>query len=79
MEVTARSAADVLYLQSNTTALFYRQVRELIAEHAAADEDLLSGEVEADKSYFGGVRQGKRCRGTAGKIPVFGLLKRGGK
>jgi transposase-like protein len=31
------------------------------------------------KSYFGGVRKGKRGRGAAGKVPVFGLLKRGGK
>ena len=30
-------------------------------------------------NYFGGVRKGKRGRGAAGKIPVFGLLKRGGK
>ena len=79
LEVTARSAADVLGLQANTAALFYRKVRELIAEHAAADEELLGGEVEADESYFGGVRKGKRGRGAAGKVPVFGLLKRGGK
>ena len=31
-----------------------------------------------DESYFGGVRKGKRGRGAAGKIAVFGLLKRGG-
>ena len=79
LEVTARSAADVLGLQANTAALFYRKLRELIADHAAADEELLGGEVEADESYFGGVRKGKRGRGAAGKVPVFGLLKRGGK
>ena len=32
-----------------------------------------------DESYFGGTRKGKRGRGVAGKVPVFGLLKRGGK
>ena len=32
-----------------------------------------------DESYFGGTRKGKRGRGAAGKVPVFGLLKRGGK
>lgn len=31
------------------------------------------------ESYFGGRRKGKRGRGAAGKVPVFGLLKRGGK
>ena len=39
----------------------------------------LDGEVEIDESYFGGVRKGKRGRGAAGKVAVFGLLKRGGK
>jgi len=28
-------------------------------------------------SYFGGHRKGKRGRGAAGKVPVFGILKRG--
>ncbi len=37
------------------------------------------GEVEVDESYFGGQRKGKRGRGAAGKVIVFGLLKRGGK
>jgi|TARA_R110001606_G_scaffold157934_2_gene301243 transposase len=32
-----------------------------------------------DESYFGGRRKGKRGRGAAGKVPVFGLLKRNGK
>ena len=32
-----------------------------------------------NESYFGGVRKGKRGRGAAGKVAVFGILKRGGK
>jgi len=39
----------------------------------------LDGEVEADESYFGGRRKGKRGRGAGGKVPVFGLLMRNGK
>ena len=39
----------------------------------------MAGEIEVDESYFGGVRKGKRGRGAAGKVPVFGLLKRGGR
>jgi transposase len=35
--------------------------------------------VEVDESYFGGRRKRLRGRATAGKVPVFGLLKRGGK
>ena len=43
------------------------------------DQSPLKGEIEVDESYFGGKRKGKRGRGAAGKVPVFGLLKRGGK
>ena len=32
-----------------------------------------------DESYFGGIRKGQRGRGAPGKVPVFVLLKRGGK
>jgi transposase len=78
LEVTARSAADVLGIHPNTAALFYRKLREIIAERIA-DETPFDGEIEMDESYFGGVRKGKRGRGAAGKVPVFGLLKRGGK
>ena len=41
--------------------------------------EMFDGEVEADESYFGGQRKGKRGRGAAGKVAVFGLLKRNGK
>jgi len=32
-----------------------------------------------DEFYFGGRLKGKHGRGAAGKIPVFGILERGGK
>ena len=35
----------------------------------------LTGEVEADGSYFGGKRKRKTGQGANGKIAVFGLLK----
>lgn len=53
------------------------RLRQLIASKQPSYK--LSGEIEADESYFGGGRKGKRGRGAAGKIAVFGLLKRGGK
>ncbi|MCL4146712.1 UNVERIFIED_CONTAM: hypothetical protein GTU68_055685 [Idotea baltica] len=53
------------------------RLRKLISSKLPSYE--LSGEVEADESYFGGRRKGKRGRGAAGKVAVFGLLKRGGK
>ncbi len=78
-EVTARAAADLMGIQVNTAALFYRKIRIVIAEKLEADASEFAGEIELDESYFGGVRKGKRGRGALGKVPVFGILKRGGK
>ena len=74
---TARAAAEIVGVNKHTAATFFLRLRELIASKLPSYE--LSGEVEADESYFGGVRKGKRGRGAAGKVAVFGLLKRGGK
>lgn len=74
---TARATAELVGVQANTAIRFYQHLRQLIASRLPSYE--LSGEVEADESYFGGVRKGKRGRGAAGKVAVFGLLKRRGK
>ena len=80
LEVTARAAADLLEIQPNSAALFYRKLREIIAYHLALKaHEIFDGAVELDESYFGGARKGKRGRGAAGKVAVFGILKRGGK
>lgn len=77
---TARSAAALAGVNRHTATLFFHKLRELItAQLEGAVPELLGGEVEIDESYFGGVRKGKRGRGAIGKVPVFGLLKRGGK
>ena len=39
----------------------------------------LQGEIELDEAYFGGRRKGKRGRGAAGQVPVFGILERRGR
>ena len=77
--VPAVRAAKDLGLHRNTTYRYYKRLRERIAADREAELGKLEGPVEADESYFGGVRKGKRGRGAAGKIPVFGLLKRGGE
>jgi transposase len=80
LEVTARSAADLLGIQPNSAALFYRKLRAVIAYHLEQEaHEIFDGAVELDESYFGGVHKGKRGRGAAGKVVVFGILKRGGK
>ena len=69
LEVTARSAADILGIHPNSAVLFYRKIRMVISHHLdlAADE-VFEGPVELDESYFGGRRKGRRGRGAAGKV-----------
>ena len=84
-EVTARTAADLLGIQPNSSALAkqcfsYRKLRQIIMYHLDLDAiEVLQGQIELDENYFGVVRKGKRGRGAAGKVIVFSLLKRNGK
>ena len=80
LQVTARSAADILDIQPNSAILFYRKIRMVISHHLAlAADEVFEGPVELDESYFGGRRKGRRGRGAAGKVVVFGILKRNGR
>src|ERR1700733_6509664 len=76
--VTARTAAELLGVNRKTAAYFYHRLRRIIAQEVDLGSPL-AGHIEVDESYFGGHRKGKRGRGAAGKVPVFGLLKRGGR
>ena len=90
---TARTAASLCGVNRKKAAFYFLRLREIIAyERKAESEAMFGGEIEVDESYFGGRRKGKRGRGAAGKIPVFGLslpdsglfanhekVKRGGK
>ena len=54
LEVTARSAANLLGIQSNSAALFFRKVRMVIKAHLDEEsKELFNGQVEIDESYFG--------------------------
>jgi transposase len=75
---TARVAASLVGVNKTTASYYFHRLRLLIFNHSE-HLGLLEGEVEADESYFGGRRKGKRGRGAVGKIPVFGLLKRNGR
>jgi transposase len=77
---TARCAASLVGVNRKTAAYYFHRLREIMAYHLEQEADrIVGGEIEVDESYFGGKRKGKRGRGAAGKVPVFGLLKRGGR
>ena len=63
-----------------TACYYYHRLRIIISQQLEKDsEEVFKGEIEVDESYFGGIRKGKRGRGAAGKVPVFGVLKRSGR
>lgn len=76
--VTARTAAELTGVHRNTAACL------LLSPFAFTDlsKQSASGNVwwwnRSWESYFGSRRKGKHGRGAAGKVPVFGLLKRNG-
>jgi len=67
-----------LGLANNTVCHLFQILRYAIII-TESDNGSFSGEIEMDESYFGGRRKGNRGRGAAGKVPVFGILVRGGK
>ncbi|MDG6464708.1 IS1595-like element ISHps3 family transposase [Glaesserella parasuis] len=76
--VTARTTAELVNVNKTTAAYYFYRLRLLIYQNSPHME-MFEGEIEADESYFGGTRKGKRGRGAVGKTAVFGLLKRDGK
>lgn len=77
---TARCASELVGVNRHSATLYFRRLREIIAYELEKESDeYFFGEIEVDESYFGGRRKGKRGRGAKAKVPVFGLLKRGGK
>ena len=81
LETTANVAAGQTGLSYPTALKAFTTIRRALLATHAEGLDLLRREVEADESYFGPRRRrgGKRGRGAPDKIPVFGLLERGGR
>ena len=79
LEVSTRKAATQLGLTYKTVYKAIATLRLAILSHAPDGGQFLSGEIELDEAYFGGRRKGKRGRGAAGKVPVFGILERDGQ
>ena len=76
---TARTAADLTGIHRNSVVRFFHKLRVKIALKQQNRNEQFCEKIELDESYFGGTRKGKRGRGAAGKVAVFGILKRGGK
>jgi len=77
LSVSARKAAKDVALSYKTALKVFDLLRRVLVGDLARSDAL--GELEADESYFGGRRKGKRGRGARNKTIVFGFLERGGK
>ena len=78
LELSTRKIAEQTGLSYPTVLKAVTIIRTAIIFHSSDAGELLGGEVEMDESYFGGRRKGKRGRGAANKVPVFGILERAG-
>jgi transposase len=79
LDLDAHKITFLTGLNRNTVNRYLLLIRKRIAEYCEQSSPF-HGEIEVDESYFGARRvKGKRGRGAYGKIPVFGLLQRGGK
>lgn len=77
---TASKTSTYTKIGRKTVDRIFNLLRKRILELANEDDKKVYGDIELDESYFGPKRiRGKRGRGAGHKIPVFGLLKRGGK
>jgi len=79
LEVSTRKLASQLGIAYDTAYKAVTTLRLAILAQAKDGSALLGGEVEMDEAYFGGRRKGRRGRGAAGKVPVFGILEREGR
>lgn len=73
-----RLASD-LGVDTKTITRVHQRLRIALFHTAELEGAKLSGEIELDESYFGGVRKGQRGRGARSKSIVFGLLERDGR
>ena len=77
LELSTRKIAEQVGLSYPTVLKAVNTIRQAITVNIGYSH-LMYGEIEMDESYFGGRRKGKRGRGAANKVPVFGILERNG-
>ncbi|ORU92970.1 MAG: hypothetical protein A6F72_05840 [Cycloclasticus sp. symbiont of Poecilosclerida sp. N] len=57
----ARSAASLIGIQRNTTAMFFHKLRKNIALVQQSRREQFSGKIELYERYFGDIRKAKRA------------------
>lgn len=73
--ISAKQLERELGVTYKTAWRIFKQIRSMLDDQAVLE----GSSVEADETYVGGVRRGKRGRGAAGKTIVFGMVERKGR
>lgn len=76
--VSAKELERHLGVTYKTAWRMAKQIR-LLFDNQDQDGTPLDGIVEADETYIGGKRRGKRGRGAEGKTPIIGMAERNGE
>lgn len=75
LSTSAKKAAGEARVSYKTALKAFDIMRVAIVNELSRHDETLKGEIEADESYFGGRRKGKRGRGSRDKTIVFGILE----
>ena len=70
--ITAGTAAQLVGANKNTAAYYFHRLCLLIF-HSSPYLEMFDGEAEADESYFGGHRKGRRGAVRQGRSPYSGF------
>lgn len=73
--ISAKQLERELGVTYKTAWRIFTQIRSMLTDNIVLE----GSSVEADETYIGGKRHGKRGRGAEGKTPVFGIAQRQGK
>jgi transposase-like protein len=73
--ISAKQLERELGVTYKTAWRIFKQIRSMLTDDVVME----GSSVEADETYIGGRRHGKRGRGAEGKTPVFGIAQRQGK
>lgn len=73
--VSAKQVQRQLGVTYKTAWRMCHQIRTLMGKDKMRK---LTGHIEVDETYNGGIRKGKRGRGAEGKTPIFGMVERKG-
>ncbi len=80
LDIEACKVAQIAGISRPAVNRLFQHIRQHIAHECERASPFDEGAVELDESDFGPRRvRGRRGRGAAGKVPVFGMLGRAGK